>query len=53
MIDVTGLEVKVGDDAWIFNAEHPVTELAQAMETIPYEVLTSISQRVKRVHVHS
>ncbi len=53
MVDVTDLEVSIGDEVWIFNAEHPVTELAAAMGTIPYEVLTSISQRVKRVHVHS
>ena len=53
MVDVTGVEATIGDEAWIFNAEHPVTELAGAMGTIPYEVLTSISQRVKRVHVHS
>ena len=53
MVDVTDADVDIGDEAWIFNAEHPVTEIAAAMGTIPYEVLTSISQRVKRVHVHS
>ncbi len=53
MVDVTGLQVEVGDEAYVFNAEHPVTEMAWDMGTIPYEVLTSISQRVKRVYVHA
>jgi alanine racemase len=53
MVDVSGLDVQMGDEAYIFNKEHPVTELAEALGTIPYEVLTSISQRVKRIHVHT
>ena len=53
MVDVTGVDVNAGDEVYIFNQEHPVTELARTMDTIPYEVLTSISQRVKRVHVHA
>jgi Alr-MurF fusion protein len=52
MVDITGLDVKIGDEAYVFNEEHPITELAADLGTIPYEVLTSISQRVKRVHVH-
>ncbi len=52
MIDVTGLEVKEGDTVFVFNAEHPVTELAAATNTIPYEVLSRISRRVKRVYFH-
>ncbi len=51
MVDVTGIPCNVGDPAVVFNAKNPVTEVAQAMGTIPYEVLTSISQRVKRVYV--
>lgn len=51
MVDVTGIPCSVGDMAIVFDAQHPVTEVAQAMGTIPYEVLTSISQRVKRVYV--
>jgi alanine racemase len=51
MVDVTGIPCTVGDVAVVFDAKHPVTEVAQAMGTIPYEVLTSISQRVKRVYV--
>ncbi|MFP4290707.1 MAG: bifunctional UDP-N-acetylmuramoyl-tripeptide:D-alanyl-D-alanine ligase/alanine racemase [Cyclobacteriaceae bacterium] len=49
MIDVTGLEVKEGDEVVIFGDEQPVRVLAEAMGTIPYEVLTGISERVKRV----
>ena len=35
----------------LLEAPHRITELAQAIGTIPYEVLTSIAQRVKRVYV--
>ena len=52
MIDVTGMKVKEGDAVIVFNAEHPVTELATAAQTIPYEVLSRISRRVKRVYFH-
>lgn len=51
MVDVTGLDVAVGDRALLFGPGHPVTDLAERLGTIPYEVLTSIAQRVKRVHV--
>ena len=49
MIEVTGLDVKVGDEIEIFGKHNQIKDLAKAMDTIPYEVLTSISQRVKRV----
>lgn len=48
-VDVTGKMVQEGDDVVIFGADMPVTELARDMNTIPYEVLTAVSQRVKRV----
>jgi len=51
MIDVTGLNVNEGDEVIIFGEELPITELAEQLNTIPYEILTSISQRVKRVYV--
>ena len=51
MVDVTGIACKVGDVAVLFNGTYAITELARDMGTIPYEVLTSISQRVKRVYV--
>lgn len=53
MVDVTDAPCKVGDVAVVFDAKHPVTEVAQAMGTIAYEVLTGISQRVKRVYVRN
>jgi alanine racemase len=49
-IDVTGLDVKPGDQVTIFGEELPITTLAHWQNTIPYEILTSVSQRVKRVY---
>ncbi|MFO7999534.1 MAG: alanine racemase C-terminal domain-containing protein, partial [Bacteroidales bacterium] len=49
-LDVTGLGVKPGDEVIVFGPERPVTDFAGDLETIPYEVLTSVSQRVKRVY---
>lgn len=51
MIDVTGLTVNEGDEVIIFGDVISVSDVAKAMDTIPYEVLTSISQRVKRIYV--
>jgi alanine racemase len=50
LLDVTGIDCKEGDNAVIFGNDLPVTELSNTLETIPYEVLTSISGRVKRVY---
>lgn len=49
-VDVTGLAVSEGEEVIIFGEELPIAEVARALETIPYEVLTSVSQRVKRVY---
>lgn len=49
MVDVTHIDCKEGDRAVIFGASPTVVEMAGALGTIPYEILTSISQRVKRV----
>lgn len=51
MIDVTGIPCAIGDPAYLFNAEHPITEVARDLGTIAYEVLTSVPPRVKRVYV--
>jgi alanine racemase len=51
MLDVTDIPCRAGDLAYLFNATHPVAELATTLGTIPYEVLTSIAGRVKRVYV--
>ncbi len=50
MLDVTGTDAEEGDTVIVFGEELPVTELALQAETIPYEILTNISQRVKRVY---
>ena len=52
MIDVTdcGSDVAVGDSVEIFGRQIPVTELSDTLGTIPYEILTSVSTRVKRVY---
>jgi Alr-MurF fusion protein len=52
MIDVTGIRaVQEGDQVEIFGTHLPVQELAKWAGTIPYEILTGISQRVKRVYL--
>lgn len=50
MIDVTDVACNEGDRVEIFGENLPVQELAKRLDTIPYEVLTSISNRVKRVY---
>jgi alanine racemase len=49
MVDVTGLDVAEGDEVIVFGKELPVNEVAGWIKTIPYEILTSTSDRVKRV----
>lgn len=50
MIDLTGINCKEGDTVEIFGEHLPVTVLSDVLGTIPYEVLTSISNRVKRIY---
>ncbi|MDE5743163.1 MAG: alanine racemase, partial [Bacteroidales bacterium] len=50
MLDLTGIEAAEGDEVILFGKEWPVTHMADALQTIPYEVLTGISPRVKRVY---
>lgn len=50
MIDVTDIDCKEGDTVEIFGDHLPVTVLSDVLGTIPYEVLTSVSERVKRVY---
>ncbi len=50
MIDVTDIDCKEGDTAEIFGGNLPVTVLSAKLDTIPYEVLTGVSGRVKRVY---
>lgn len=50
MIDVTNIDVKEGDSVIIFGKDPSVIDLANKINTIPYEILTSISNRVKHVY---
>ena len=49
MVDITGLEAKEGDEVIIFGNELPIQMMAEKINTIPYEILTNVSERVKRV----
>lgn len=51
MVDVTGMEVSEGDEVTVFGAQPDIAELADWAQTIPYEILTTIGQRVKRVFI--
>ena len=51
MIDITNMKgIQEGDDVIIFGSQLPVQQLAQWADTIPYEIMTGVSQRVKRVY---
>jgi len=50
MVDITDIEAKEGDGVIIFGEELPVSELSGKLKTISYEILTSVSPRVKRVY---
>jgi alanine racemase len=52
MVDVTHLGAQEGDDAVIFNEDHSIIDFANDCDTIAYEVLTGIPQRVKRIIVN-
>ncbi|MDR1675046.1 MAG: bifunctional UDP-N-acetylmuramoyl-tripeptide:D-alanyl-D-alanine ligase/alanine racemase [Tannerella sp.] len=50
MIDVTDVEAQERDEVTVFGKGLPVSEIARKLDTIPYEILTSVSPRVKRVY---
>lgn len=50
MVDVTDINCKEGDEVTIFGNSPSIADVARWLETIPYEVLTSVSQRIKRVY---
>ncbi len=52
MLDITGLHVNTGDEVIVFDSQHTIVDLANQIGTIPYEILTNISQRVKRVYFY-
>jgi alanine racemase len=49
MVDVTEADVEEGDEVIVFGKEVPISDLAKNIGTIPYEILTGIGERVKRV----
>jgi alanine racemase len=52
MVNISGIEAKEGDEVVIFGDDFPVSEVARQLDTIPYEILTGISGRVKRIYYH-
>ena len=51
MVDITGVKCSEGDEVIIFESVQQINDLAKMLQTIPYEVLTNVSGRVKRVYV--
>jgi alanine racemase len=50
MADITGVDAEEGDEAIVFGEGITISDLAARLQTIPYEILTSISPRVKRIY---
>ena len=50
MIDLSGIDVREGDEVLIFGKQKSVSDLAEKLGTISYEVLAGLSERVKRVY---
>ena len=49
MVDITEIDCKEGDEVIIFNTQEMIQNISNTSETIPYETLTAISQRVKKI----
>ena len=52
MADVTGLQVRAGDEVEVFGSNISIEEIASLCHTIPYEILTSIPPRVRRIYIN-
>ena len=52
MLDISDIKVSEGNEVIVFNAEYRIETLALQIGTIPYEILTNVSQRVKRVYFY-
>lgn len=48
MVDVTGINCEEGDEVIVYKNQSHIEDLSQKINTIPYEILTAISQRIKR-----
>lgn len=51
MVDVTGLEVKEGDEVIVYGDANPLDKVAASIHRIPYELMTAISKRVQRIYI--
>ncbi len=51
MVNVTNIECKEGDEVIVFDSNYKASELAESANTISYEILTAISNRVKRLYI--
>jgi alanine racemase len=49
MVDISGVNAEEGDEVIVFGKDLPIYKIAQDIGTIPYEILTNVSERVKRV----
>ncbi|MDR2909889.1 MAG: bifunctional UDP-N-acetylmuramoyl-tripeptide:D-alanyl-D-alanine ligase/alanine racemase [Bacteroidales bacterium] len=52
ILDVSDVDVKPGDEVEFFGGNIPLAEVAKKAGTIPYEIITGVSQRVKRIYIH-
>jgi alanine racemase len=50
MVDISEINCSEGDDVIVFGEQNPITKLARQIGTIPYEILTNVSSRVKRIY---
>ena len=51
ILDITGVPAQVGDTVTIFGEDPTISELAKVLDTIPYEIITSVPRRIKRIIV--
>lgn len=52
MLDISGINAKEGDEVIVFNEVVRVEDIAKDLKTIPYEILTGVSERVKRIYFY-
>lgn len=52
MLDISGIDCEEGDEVIVFGEQRSIVEVARDADTIPYEIFTGISRRVKRVYFH-
>jgi len=50
MVDITDIEANEGDEVIVFGQELPIAQVASAMDTIVYEVLTNVDERVRKIY---